>query len=175
MQSPPFDPVLMFKVLVIRTVNNLSDERAEYLIDDLSLSCAFCGLGCRIGCLKPSQSGYFVSRPMPIEMLFNRSDATLPNAGYLPMSAQTLDATLVAALKQHNTNGEKKDLRERHISEGWKDKSADPPHKDHHVRWTPTLTKARQQDKRTTPSTGLAILFFSYKSHVFVDQEFRLI
>lgn len=36
MQSPPFDPVLMFKVLVIRTVNNLSDERAEYLIDDLS-------------------------------------------------------------------------------------------------------------------------------------------
>src|SRR4051794_11996614 len=25
---PPFDPVLMFKILVIQTANNLSDERA---------------------------------------------------------------------------------------------------------------------------------------------------
>ena len=30
---PPFDPVMMFKVLVIQTVNTLSDERAEYLIN----------------------------------------------------------------------------------------------------------------------------------------------
>src|ERR1700712_4096141 len=27
---PPFDPVMMFKVLVIQTANTLSDERAEY-------------------------------------------------------------------------------------------------------------------------------------------------
>jgi len=32
---PPFDPVMMFKVLVIQTTNNLSDERAEFLINDL--------------------------------------------------------------------------------------------------------------------------------------------
>ena len=31
---PPFDPVLMFKFLVIQTLNNLSDERTEYLIND---------------------------------------------------------------------------------------------------------------------------------------------
>ena len=31
---PPFDPVLMFKILVIQTLNNLSDERTEYLIVD---------------------------------------------------------------------------------------------------------------------------------------------
>jgi len=42
---PPFDPVLMFKILVIRTLNNLSDERAEYLINDrLSFMC-FLGSG----------------------------------------------------------------------------------------------------------------------------------
>jgi transposase, IS5 family len=33
---PPFDPVMMFKVLVIQTVNTLSDERAEYLINGLA-------------------------------------------------------------------------------------------------------------------------------------------
>jgi len=27
---PPFDPVLMFKILVIQATNNLSDERAEF-------------------------------------------------------------------------------------------------------------------------------------------------
>ena len=32
---PPFDPVMMLKVLVIQTTNNLSDERAEFLINDL--------------------------------------------------------------------------------------------------------------------------------------------
>jgi len=31
---PPFDPVLMFKILVIQTLNNLSVERTEYLIND---------------------------------------------------------------------------------------------------------------------------------------------
>ena len=31
---PPFDPVLMFKILVIQTLNNLSDEWTEHLIND---------------------------------------------------------------------------------------------------------------------------------------------
>ena len=45
---PPFDPVLMFKILVIQTLNNLSDERTEYLINDrlsfmrfLARNCSF--------------------------------------------------------------------------------------------------------------------------------------
>ena len=33
-RRPPFDPTLMFKILVIQTLNNLSDERTEYLIND---------------------------------------------------------------------------------------------------------------------------------------------
>lgn len=31
---PPFDPVMMFRILDIQTINTLSDERAEYLIND---------------------------------------------------------------------------------------------------------------------------------------------
>ena len=31
---PPYDPVLMLKVLVIQATNGLSDERAEFLISD---------------------------------------------------------------------------------------------------------------------------------------------
>lgn len=31
---PPFDAVLMFKVLILQTMHSLSDERTEYLIKD---------------------------------------------------------------------------------------------------------------------------------------------
>ncbi len=42
---PPFDAVLMFKILVIQTLNNLSDERAEYLINDCLSFMHFLGWG----------------------------------------------------------------------------------------------------------------------------------
>lgn len=42
---PPFNPVLMFKILVIQTLNNLSDERTEYLINDRLSFMRFLGLG----------------------------------------------------------------------------------------------------------------------------------
>jgi len=44
-----------------------------------------------------------------IDGLFNCFDATVRDTGYLPMSGQILDATLVAAPKQRNTNAEKTD------------------------------------------------------------------
>jgi hypothetical protein len=42
---PPFDPVLMFKILVIQATNNLSDERAKFLINDRLSFMRFLGLG----------------------------------------------------------------------------------------------------------------------------------
>src|SRR4051812_20998412 len=41
---PPLDPVMMFKILVIQAANNLSDERAEYLINDRLSFMRFLGL-----------------------------------------------------------------------------------------------------------------------------------
>jgi hypothetical protein len=42
---PPFDVPLMFKILVIQTLKNLSDERTEYLINDRLSFIRFRGLG----------------------------------------------------------------------------------------------------------------------------------
>ena len=41
---PPFDPVTMFKILVIQAANNLSDERTEFLINDRMSFMRFLGL-----------------------------------------------------------------------------------------------------------------------------------
>jgi IS5 family transposase len=42
---PPFDPVMMFKILIIQATNNLSDERAEFLINDRLSFMRFLELG----------------------------------------------------------------------------------------------------------------------------------
>ncbi|GFE98187.1 hypothetical protein DmGdi_32600 [Gluconobacter sp. Gdi] len=52
---PPFDPVLVFKVLEIQTLNNLSDERTVYLINDRLCFMRFLGLG--LSDRLPKQSG----------------------------------------------------------------------------------------------------------------------
>ncbi|GBR59989.1 transposase [Acetobacter senegalensis DSM 18889] len=88
---PPFDPVLMFKILVIQTLNNLSDERTEYLVNDRLSFMRFLGLG--LSDRVPDAKTVWLFRERltqagAIERLFDRFDATLRNAGYLPMSGQ---------------------------------------------------------------------------------------
>ncbi|MEN3177633.1 IS5 family transposase [Gluconobacter sp. OJA] len=175
---PPFDPVLMFKILVIQTLNNLSDERTEYLINDHLSFMRFLVLG--PSDREPDAKTVWLFRERltqagAIERLFDRFDATLHNAGYLPMSGQILDATLMAAPKQRNTNAEKADLRAEGILEDWQDKSAKLSHKDRHARWTLKFTKAKRQDDGTMPPSDLANPFFGYKSHISIDRKFRFI
>jgi transposase, IS5 family len=52
---PPFDPVMMFKVLVIQAANGLSNERTEDLINDRHSFMRFLGLS--LGDQVPVQSG----------------------------------------------------------------------------------------------------------------------
>ena len=40
---PPYDPVLMFKVLVLQALYNLSDDQAEFKFGTGFLSCGFSG------------------------------------------------------------------------------------------------------------------------------------
>ena len=57
---PPFDAVMMFKILVIQTLSTLSDERTEYLINDRLSFMRFLGLRMS-ACRMPKQSGCFAS------------------------------------------------------------------------------------------------------------------
>ena len=152
---PPFDPVLMFKILVIQTLNNLSDEWTEYLINDRLSFMRFLGLG--LSDRVPDAKTIWLFRERltqagAIERLFNRFDATLRDAGYLTMSGQILDATLVTAPKQRNTNAEKADLRAGRIPEDWQDRPAKLSHKDRHARWTLKFTKAIRSHRRDCSS-----------------------
>ncbi len=54
---PPYDPAMMLKILVIQAQNNLSDERAEFLINDRLSFMRFLGLGLEDRVRMPGRSG----------------------------------------------------------------------------------------------------------------------
>jgi transposase, IS5 family len=65
-----------------------------------------------------------LKRAGAVDMLFARFDATLREAGYLAMSRQIVDASIVAAPKQRNTEAEKAAIRAVQIPDGWAAKPA---------------------------------------------------
>ena len=124
---PPFDPVTMFKVLVIQAANNLSDERTEFLINDRLSFMRFLGLSLSDRVPDARTIWLFrekLTKAEAIKPLFERFDAALRAAGYIAMGGQIVDASLVAAPKQRNTEEEKAALKEGRIPEDWKTKPA---------------------------------------------------
>jgi IS5 family transposase len=101
---PPYDAVMMFKILVIQAQNNLSDERTEFLINDRLSFMRFLGLS--LGERVPDAKTIWLfrerlTRAGTIEKLFDRFDQAVREAGYIAMSGQIVDASLIAAPKQH--------------------------------------------------------------------------
>jgi len=97
---PPFDPVLMFKVLVIQAANNLSDERTEFLINDRLSFMRFLGLGLSDRVPDARTIWLFrekLTKTEAIKPLFERFDAALREAGSVAMGGQIVEASLVAA------------------------------------------------------------------------------
>ncbi len=170
---PPFDPVLMFKVLVLQALYGLSDGQAEYQIRDRLSFMRFLGLG--LGARVPDEKTIWLFRELlvragAIDRLFERFEAALEAKGYLAMSGQILDASLVAAPKQRNSEGEKQAIKERRVPADWKDKPAKLRQKDRDARWT-----LKQGRKKQEARVHIAVPHFGYKNHVSIDRRHGLI
>jgi transposase, IS5 family len=175
---PPFDPVMMFKILVIQAANTLSDERAEFLINDRLSFMRFLGLSLSDRVPDARTIWLFrekLTRADAIKPLFERFDAALRAAGYIAMGGQIVDASLVAAPKQRNTTAEKAAIKEGRIPEDWKAKPAKLAHKDRDARWTVKFSKAKERADGTKPAVDIAIPTFGYQNHVSIDREYGLV
>jgi transposase, IS5 family len=175
---PPFDPVLMFKVLIVQATNNLSDERAEFLINDRLSFMRFLGLG--LADRVPDARTIWLFREKlthagAIKPLFDRFNAALREAGYIAMGGQIIDATLIAAPKQRNTEEEKTAIKEGRIPEDWKTKPAKLRQKDRDARWTVKFSKAKERANGSKPAVDIAIPTFGYQNHVSIDRQYGLI
>jgi transposase, IS5 family len=102
---------MMFKILVIQAMDNLSDERAEFLIHDRMSFMRFLGLSLSYRVSDARTIWLFrekLTKAGAIKELFDRFDAVLRDAGYIAMSGQIVDASLIAAPRQRNMQDEKK-------------------------------------------------------------------
>lgn len=174
---PAFDPVLMFRILVIQAQNNLSDDRAEFLINDRLSFMRFLGLGLTDKVPDAKTIWAFrerLTKAGAIAALFARFDRAIREAGYIAMSGQIVDASLVSAPKQRNTNAEKKALKEGRVPAAWRDHPAQLRQKDCDARWTLVFGKARKREDGTRHA-DIAIPVFGYKSHASIDRRYGFI
>ena len=175
---PPFDPVMMFKILVIAAMDNLSDERAEFLINDRMSFMRFLGLS--LADRVPDARTIWLFREKltkagAIDSLFARFDAALRASGFIAMSGQIVDATLVAAPRQRNTEEEKKAIKDGRIPEAWQDHPAKLRQKDRDARWTVKFRKAKAKEDGSKPPCDIAIPVFGYQNHIAIDRGFGFI
>jgi len=180
---PPFDPVLMFKILVLQALYSLSDEATEFQIKDRLSFQRFLGLGLD-GTLPDATTVWSfrerLVKAKAIDRLFARFDAALTERGYLAMGGQIIDATVVPAPKHRNTEAEKMAIEEGRVPEDWK--PAKIRQKDRDARWSVKYTKAKVKegaDPTAVPKTrgpvDLAIPMFGYKNHIGIDRVHGLI
>ncbi len=120
----PYDPVLMFKILVLQALYMLSDDATEFQIWDRLPFMRFLRLGLEDPVPDTKTIWLFReqrTRAGAIHQFFADFDAWLKGQGYLAMSGQIVDASIVAAPRQRNTDAEKAALKEGRIPQDWTD------------------------------------------------------
>src|ERR1700716_2189363 len=158
----PYDALLKFKIVVLQSLHNLSDEQTEYLIRDRFSFMRFLDL--EIEDPVPDATTIWLFREALMEgglidKLFARFGQHLEAAGYIARGGQIIDATIVSVPKQRNTKEENEAIKAGKTPEGWEQRPAKNAQKDKDARWT----------KKNDAS------FYGYKNHVGVDKAHKLI
>ena len=158
----PWDEVLMFKVLVLQALYNLSDDHVEYLILDRLTFMRFLGLG--LEDRVPDAKTVWLYREAltktgVIAALFDDFDGYLKQHGYLAMGGQILDATLAPVPRNHNTRGENEVVKAGGVPEAWKNHPAKRRQEDPDARW------AKKHGRS----------YYGYKNHIGVDRRHKLV
>src|SRR5262245_16961679 len=158
----PCDTILKFKIVVLQSLHNLSDEQTEYLIRDRISFMRFLDLEFVNPVPEATTIWLFreaLAQAGLIDRLFERFDQHLEAAGFFARGGQIIDATIVSVPKQRNTKQENEAIKAGKTPEGWEQQPAKNAQKDKDARWT----------KKNDES------FYGYKNHLGVDKAHKLI
>jgi IS5 family transposase len=158
--AKPYDVVMMFKILVIQSLYNLSDDAVEYQIMDRISFMRFLGLS--LGDRVPDAKTIWLFREQLregklIKKLFRQFDRFLRNSGFAAKKGQIIDASIVSAPKQRNSRDENKRIKEGEIPEDW------------------DLAKRRQKDTDARWTKKMGKNYYGYKNHINIDVKHKLI
>jgi transposase len=119
---PPFDYVMMFKILILQKLNNLSDDRTELLINDRLSFQRFLGLQLCYKVPDAKTIWHFreeLNEAKILETIFNLFVEQLEQKGIITHSGSIIDATFVDVPKQRNTKDENKAIKEGKMPAEW--------------------------------------------------------
>ena len=176
---PPFDPVSMFKALILQAQHNLSDAKMEFMIRDRLSWMRF--LGFDLGGPTPDENTIRLFRNKltetgTLKRVMKAFDWQLHKKGYIPIGGQIVDASLVPAPKQRNTEDEKAAIKAgKTAREIWPDQPAKAAQKDTQARWTLKIGGKIRYRPDGTALPQIAQPVFGYKSHIAIDRRYGFI
>lgn len=122
---PPYDNLLMFKILIIKRLFNLSDAETEYQINDRLSFMRFLHLGLEE--TVPDEKTIWdysnkLSQNGAGKKLFDIFDSQIRAQGLITQTGSIVDATFIEAPKRKNTHEQREALKKGEIPEEWDDK-----------------------------------------------------
>ncbi len=159
---PPFDRLMMFKILILQRYYNLSDEQTEFQIKDRLSFMQFLNL--EIGDKVPDEKTiwYFKEQLKEKQLsrkLFELFTTTLISNGIVAKEGSIVDASFVNVPRQRNSKEENEVIKQGNIPESFESNQAIKSQKDCDARWT-TKNKERH---------------YGYKNHINADAQTKLI
>ncbi len=152
----PLDVILMFKMLILQRLYNISDAELEYQVNDRLSFMEFLGLGLEDRVPDATTVWLFREHLVKAKLtkdLFERFNNYLTIHGYEAKSGQIVDASLVPVPRQHNLKEENTQIKAGELPAGWKDKPMKTRQKDRAARWA----------KKNSQS------YYGYKNHVNIN------
>lgn len=154
----PIDVIVMFKLLVLQQLYNISDEELEYQVKDRLSFMQFLGLGLEDPVPDATTVWLFrkqVQEHGLVEELFEHFEAHLREQGYQAQGGQIIDATLVPVPKQRIGQDEKAHLEAGEVPPEWQQQPHRFAQKDPDAEWTKKHGKS----------------YFGYKNHISIDAQ----
>jgi IS5 family transposase len=150
----------MFKILILQSLYNLSDEAMEYQVRDRLSFMRFLNLA--IEDSVPDARTIWLFREQLkefklVEKLFADFDRYLAESGFEAKKGQIIDASIAAAPKQRNSREENGQIKDGKIPKDWSQKKRS--HKDTDANWVQKNVKN----------------YFGCKNHVEVDVKHKFI
>jgi transposase, IS5 family len=157
---PPYDYVLMFKILLIQHFYNISDDQTEFCINDRFSFMQFLDL--QLGQRIPDAKTIWhfkneLAKEDLINKLFAKLHQQLLADGIIINKGSIVDASFVNVPRQRNTRQENEQIKDGSQPQDWDDTKASQ--KDIDARWT------KKNDET----------HFGYKDHVKVDTTTKLL
>jgi len=161
---PPFDYVMMFKILVLQKLYNMADDKTEYQIKDRLSFQRFLGLQLCDTVPDAKTIWHFreeLNEAKILDTIFYRFVEQLEQKGIITHSGSIVDATFVDVPRQRNTKDENSEIKEGKIPKEWE--------KEENVH------KRAQKDIDARWATKNNEKHYGYKNHIKIDKKSKII